>query len=107
MFPMTIPDFLLTLATGSLLMGLICLATGIFLLVARAAGRDVNIIADQTSKLVEKGLADDVSGLVGNAGSLLNALNELVRTTAGIGIFLIVIGIFLLLSSYLLVTQIH
>ncbi|HEX2979392.1 MAG TPA: hypothetical protein VHO48_03905 [Anaerolineaceae bacterium] len=106
MFPMTIPDYLLTMATGLLLMGLICIASGIILLVVKAAGQDVRTIADQTSKLAQKGLAEDVAGLVGNASALITAMNQMVRTTAGIGIFLIVAGVLMIGGSYFLVTQI-
>jgi len=106
MFPMTIPDFLLTMATGMFLMGLICLATGMFLLVARAAGKDMHVLANQTTKLAQKGIAEDISGLVGNAGALVGSLNQLVRTTAGIGIFLVLVALILMGSAYYLITQI-
>jgi hypothetical protein len=107
MFAMTIPDFILTMAAGLLIMGLICLAVGIYMLVAKAAGQDVRSLATSTAKLAQKGIADDVSGLVGNASNLVSALNELVRTTAGIGIFLIFISFALFVASYLLIGQIH
>jgi hypothetical protein len=106
MIAMTIPDFLLTMATGLFLMGLICLATGIFMLVARAGGQDLRTIADQTTKLAQKGIAEDVAGLVGNASALIDALQQLARTTAGIGIFLIITSMLLLAAAYALVIQI-
>lgn len=106
MFPLSVPDFLLTMATGLFLIGLICLVTGIFLLVARAAGRDVSTLAEETTKLAQKGIAEDVAGLVGNAGALVGALNQMVRTTAGIGIFLMLMGLVMMISAYLLIRQI-
>ncbi len=105
MFPLSANDFVLTMATGMFLMGLICLAAGIILLVVRAAGQDVHTLADQTTKLAQNGLADDVSGLVGNASALVNAMNQLVKTTAGIGIFLILVGLVLMAAAYLLVSH--
>lgn len=107
MFPLTIPDFVFTMAAGLFLMGLISLAMGIYLLVAKVAGKDVRAIADQTTKLAQKGIAEDVSGLVGNASSLIDALNQLIRTTAGIGMFLIFVSFILFGASYILVNQIH
>jgi len=107
MFSITIPDFILTMAAGLLIMGLICLATGIFLLVTKAVGTDIRSLAVSTSKLAQKGLAEDVAGLVGNASALLNALNQLVRTTAGIGIFLIFTSFILMGAAYILISQIQ
>jgi hypothetical protein len=107
MFPLSVNDFILTMATGLFLMGLICLAAGIILLVVRATGQDVRTIAEQSVKLAQKGLAEDVSGLVGNASALVNAMNQLAQTTAGIGIFLMIIGLVLIGAAYLVVIQIH
>jgi hypothetical protein len=102
----TVSEFVQTMATVLFLAGLITLGIGIFILARQAMGKQVQTIAEQTAKLAQKGLAEDISGLVGNASSLLSALEELIRTTAGIGIILIVISFALLGSSYALVTQI-
>ncbi|HVN56408.1 MAG TPA: hypothetical protein VMT46_18925 [Anaerolineaceae bacterium] len=107
MFPLSVNDFFLTMATGLFLIGLICVISGIILLVVRAAGHDVHTLAEQTTKLAQKGIADDISGLVGNASALINATNQLVKTTAGIGIFLIMIGLVMMGAAYLLVAQIR
>jgi len=56
--------------------------------------------------LAQKGIAEDVAGLVGNASSLLSATNELVRTSAGIGVFLAVLGVVLMAAATWLVLQI-
>jgi hypothetical protein len=106
MFSLTIPDFILTMATGLFLMGLISLSSGIYLLFSKAGGRDIKTIARQTTKLAQKGMAEDVAGLVGNASSLVDALNGLVRTATGIGIFLIVVGFGLFASAFYLASQI-
>jgi len=106
MFSLTIPDFILTMATAIFLMGLVSLAMGIYLLVSKVAGNDVRTIADQTTKLAQKGLAEDVAGLVGNASTLVDALNQLIRTAAGIGIFLIITSLILFGSAFYLAQQI-
>ena len=102
----TINDFIQTMATVLFLTGFISLGIGIFILARQAMGKQVQTIAEQTAKLAQKGLAEDISGLVGNASSLLSALEDLIRTTAGIGIILILISFALLGSSYALVSQI-
>jgi hypothetical protein len=68
--------------------------------VSMGIGGDLKVIAEQTKKLGEKGISEDVAGLVGNASSLIDALNQLVKTTSGIGVFLIMIGFLLMLSAY-------
>jgi hypothetical protein len=86
----------LMMTVGLFLFGVITFWTGIYLLVFRSVGRDVRTIADQSTQLAQKGLAEEIAGLVGNASSLLNAMNELVRTTTGIGVFLVFIGLALM-----------
>ena len=106
MFNLSIPDFLLTMATAALILGLISICIGIFVLVSKTVGQDVKAIASQTTKMAQKGIAEDVSGLVGNASTLLSALNDLIRTSAGIGVFLIFVGVLLMSGAYWLVLQI-
>ena len=81
-------DIKLLMVMGLFILGAITLLVGIILLITRSAGKEVRSLATQTAKLAKKGIAEDVSGLVGNASSLLSATNELVRTSAGIGVFL-------------------
>jgi hypothetical protein len=87
-------------------MGIISLAAGIFILFKNVLVEELKTIASQTVKLAQKGLADEVSGLVGNASSLLNALNQLIKTTSGIGVFLTLTGIILMIAAYYLTLRI-
>jgi hypothetical protein len=80
---------------------------GIFVLVARAMGRDMRTLSAQTQKLAQKGLAEEIPGLVGNASTLMQAMHDLVRTAAGIGIFLNFVGAGLMWAAYRLLFQIN
>jgi PleD family two-component response regulator len=80
---------------------------GVFVLVKKLLGKDLQNISEQTTKLAQKGLTDDITGLVGNARSLIDALNELVKTAAGVGILLLLIGIALIGAAYAIVLQIR
>jgi hypothetical protein len=102
----TYTEFVQTMATILFLMGLISLGTGIFILTRLAIGNNVRVIAEQTAKLAQKGIAEDVAGLVGNASALLNALNQMVRSSSGIGIIMVGISFALIAASYGLVLQI-
>lgn len=107
MASMTVNDFILTMAIALLAAGLVFLGIGAFVLVKKLMGKDLQNIADQTAKLSQKGLTEDITGLVGNARSLIDALNDMVKTTAGVGILLLLFGIALLGSAYALVLQIR
>lgn len=106
MFFLNTPDVQLAIAIGLFVIGVITFWIGVIILVSRTTGRDVKTIASQTTRLAQKGLAEEIAGLVGNASTLLNALNDMVRTAAGIGIFLTIIGLFLMGTSIWLVLQI-
>jgi len=107
MFSMTVNDFLLTMAIVLVVSGIVILGIGVFTLIKKLMGKELQTIADQTSKLAQKGITDDVAGLVGNARTLIEALNQMVKTTAGVGIFLVIIGFVLLAAAYGLVLQIR
>ena len=106
MFSLNTPEVQLSMGIGLFVIGVFTFWIGVIILVSRTTGRDVRTIATQTTRLAQKGLAEEIAGLVGNASTLLNALNDLVRTAAGIGIFLTVIGLLLMGSSIWLVLRI-
>jgi len=80
--------------------GILCLALGIIIMVRQAINKNIQTIANQTTKLAEKGITDGVSGLVGNASLLIDALNNMAKSNTGIGIFLVFLSITLLIGSY-------
>ncbi|MBI9047835.1 MAG: hypothetical protein JEZ00_00330 [Anaerolineaceae bacterium] len=103
---MTIHEIYTIMAVSLFLMGIIAVGAGVFILISRSVGEDIREITQQTAKLAQKGITDEIAGLVGNASALIDALNNLIRTTTGIGIFLIMIGIMLLLGAYYMIRQI-
>jgi hypothetical protein len=107
MFSMTVNDFLLSMATVLLICGIVLLGIGVYTLVGKLMGKELRTIADQTTKLAQKGITEDVAGLVGNARTLIEALNGMVKTTAGVGVFLMLLGFVLLAAAYALVLQIR
>lgn len=99
----TAHDLVLLLAAGLALLGGLSIAAGILVLITRSAGKDVQTLAAQTTRLAQKGIAEDVAGLVGNASSLVESLNQLTQTSAGVGIFLVIIGFIMLIVAFLMV----
>jgi len=106
MFEMSIPDLLLSMSIALFGIGAIAVAVGVFVLASRVLNEDIKVIARQTSRLAQKGIADDVAGLVGNASALIESLNRLVQTTSGIGIFLTIAGFILVAAAYFLLKQV-
>lgn len=95
------------MATVLLICGIVLLGIGVYTLVGKLMGKELRTIADQTTKLAQKGITEDVAGLVGNARTLIEALNGMVKTTAGVGVFLMLLGFVLLGAAYALVLQIR
>ena len=99
-------DILLFFVYALFALGIIILLAGIVILIRCTMSKELKILATQTNRLAQKGIIDGVAGLVGNASTLLNATNQLVRTTAGIGVFLVIIGLGLIGSALFIVTKI-
>jgi hypothetical protein len=90
------------MASGLFLIGLITFATGVAILVIRSIGRETQAVSKSILHITEKGIADDLSGLVDNASALMTATTNLIQTTKGIGVFLIVSGsVFMILGIFL------
>jgi hypothetical protein len=75
------------------LIGAGAFVAGMLNLTLRAAGSEIKTLAAQTARLAQKGIAEDVAGLVGNATALLDSMNQLVRTARGVGIMLCLFGL--------------
>ena len=88
------------------LLGFVTFIAGILILVFRTSSTEVKALATQTARLAQKGIAEEVAGLVGNASTLVDAMNQLVRTTRGVGIFLTVLGLLMMIAACYLAIQV-
>jgi len=102
---MTISDLIFIIALVLLVFGTLSMFAGLFILITRIAWGDLKEIAQQTAKIAQKGITEEIAGLVGNASNLITALNKLVGTATGVGVFLILFGGVLIGCSYLLASQ--
>ncbi len=105
MFSINLSETLSIIVIALAIFGIIALAAGIFVLFRKVMGDELRVIANQTTRLAQKGISEEISGLVGNASALLEALNQLVKTTTGVGVFLTIIGFILLVAAYYLGLQ--
>ena len=90
------------MASGLFLIGLITFAIGVSILIIRSIGRDTRAISKSIVQLTQKGIADDLSDLVDNATGLMAATTNLIQTTKGIGVFLIISGSLFMILGILL-----
>lgn len=96
---MTCNNLLVILDAGLFFVGMLFSFAGAFILIRRAAGNEIQAITAQTARLAQKGLAEEVSGLVGNATALLESLHQMVLTMRGVGLFLTTIGCLMMVGS--------
>ncbi|PKO18333.1 MAG: hypothetical protein CVU39_02540 [Chloroflexi bacterium HGW-Chloroflexi-10] len=90
-----------------LVLGAISFFSGLIVLLTRVLGGGINKIAAETKKIVQKGIAEEMAGLVGNASVLIESVNQLVKTAAGIGVFLMVIGLIMMTGAIVLLMNLH
>ena len=85
---------------GMFILGALTFLTGVIILMASVWGFDQKNLLNQTKRIAQKALTDEIAGLVGNATVLITAINDLVRTRNGIGFLLIIAGAGLMIISY-------
>ena len=98
-------EMLVAMIIALFVAGCISFVLGIIILIVRSGSKEIRSIAKQSAQLAQKGFAEEVAGLVGNASSLLSATNELIKTTAGIGVFLTLRGVALMIGSCILALE--
>jgi hypothetical protein len=106
MLTISVNNSVLIMAATLFVLGILSVMAGMVILVSKVMGGDLKEISKQSIRLAQKGIAEDVAGLVGNASTLVDAVNQMVRTASGVGIFLVVIGFPLILFAYYLLLQI-
>jgi len=106
MIPLTLRDTQILIAGAVFVLGFLCILLGAFVLISRGYSKEIQALAAHTARLGQKGLAEEVSGLVNSASTLVAALNELVRSANGVGLFLMTIGLMMLGASYWIVSVI-
>jgi len=83
-------------------LGLITFITGFIVLLTRVLGKGISQIAKETQKVVQKGITEEIASIIGNASVLIDSLNQMVTTAAGIGVFLMTLGVLLMAGSFAL-----
>jgi len=104
---LSLSDFQVLIAVALFILGCLCVLLGAFVLIGRGQTSDVKLLAASTARLAQKGMAEEVTGLVSSASALVASLNDLVRTSNGTGVFLITLGLMMIGASYWILTQVE
>ena len=107
MIPLSTIDMQMIIATTAYTLGCMCVLLGIFVLVSRGYSKEIRALATHSARLGRKGMAEEVTGLVNSASGLVGALNSLVKTASGAGLFLILMGVGMIAASYWVVDQVQ
>ena len=107
MIPLAVIDMQIVIGSAVFVLGCMCVLLGIFVLVTRGYSRDIRALASHTARLGQKGMAEEITGLVRSATELVGALSGLVKTASGAGLFLVTLGMVMIASAYWVVTQIQ
>ncbi|HET7010976.1 MAG TPA: hypothetical protein VFI11_09395 [Anaerolineales bacterium] len=107
MIPFTMRDMQILIAGAVFVLGCMSVLLGTYVLISRGYSKEVRALAASTARLGQKGLAEEVSGLVNSASTLVTALNELVRSANGVGLFLTMLGLMMIGAAYWVVTEIQ
>jgi len=107
MIPLSTFDMQMIIATTAFILGCMCVLLGIFVLVSRGFSKEIRALATNSARLGRKGMAEEVTGLVNSASELVGALNSLVKTASGAGLFLILMGVGMIAASYWVVDQVQ
>lgn len=83
-------------------LGFLSFLTGFIVLLTRVLGKGITKIAGETQKVVQKGITEEIASIIGNASVLLDSLNQMVTTAAGIGVFLMVLGVLIMIGAFAL-----
>jgi hypothetical protein len=96
----TQPDLQLGIILILLGSGLLCLLAGILILIGRSFTREMRTLADTSTELSKRAINHDMTSLAESVTEILSQVNQLMKTAAGVGAFLIVVGIGLMAGAY-------
>lgn len=83
--------------------GVLTLVGGIIILVVRVSNHSVRSITQQAEKITQKSITEDLADLVANASTLFDSVSQMIKTAAGIGVFLCCLGLTLMTASCILI----
>ena len=89
---LTVDDLRLLMGLTFFVLGLIALGAGMLMLITGPYRKEAKILAAQSARISQKALTDNIATIAQSATALVEAVNNLIRTSSGNAIVLIVVG---------------
>lgn len=87
--------------------GLLACLSGLLLLILRPYHKEAEALAAHSARIGQKALTDNIAGIAQSATALIDAVNNLIRTSSGNAVVLIAVGAgFELAAYYLLIANV-
>lgn len=80
--------------------GLFAILSGLIILMSGPYRTEAKILAQQSARLSQKGLTDNISLVAQSAASLVESVNGLIKTSSGNAIVLVIVGFLLEAACY-------
>jgi hypothetical protein len=80
--------------------GLLCLLAGLLTIISRGFTKEMRTLAGASTELSKRAINHDMTDLAASVSEILSQVNQLMKTAAGTGAFLIVIGVALMAGAY-------
>ncbi len=96
----TPPDLQVGIILVLLGSGLLCLLAGILILIGRSFSGEMKTLAATSTELSKRALSHDMTAVTTSITDLLDQINQLMKTAAGTGAFLILAGVLMMAAAY-------
>jgi hypothetical protein len=80
--------------------GLLCLLAGILILIGRSFSGEMRTLAATSTELSKRAISHDMTSVAESVTELLSQVNQLMKTAAGTGAFLILMGVVMMAAGY-------
>jgi hypothetical protein len=96
----TQPDLQVGIILVLLGSGLLCLLAGILILIGRSFSGEMKTLAATSTELSKRTLSHDMTAVTTSITDLLDQINQLMKTAAGTGAFLVLAGVLMMAAAY-------
>jgi hypothetical protein len=96
----TQPDLQVGIIMVLLGSGLLSLLAGILILISRGFSKELKTLASTSTELNKRAINHDMTDLSNSVSEILSQINQLMKTAAGTGAFLILVGVGLMAGAY-------
>lgn len=90
---------------GVFLLGMMTIVIGIARLLTREYHQTMRGLAMQSARIGQKALSENVAIVADSAARLMDSVNQMSRTAAGVGAFLTLLGVSLVALGYWIMTH--